>query len=106
MAIGTGRLITGAVMVLFVIITNLLIGFIRDGATDTQFPTGCSSSDDNATCEVVGKTTFLHAILSVVYTPIEGAPAIINAAWGIAIGFLLAVGTLLIVLAFVPLTNA
>lgn len=102
----SGRLMAGAMIILFVLVVNTMAAFITTGATTSGSVTGCTSSDTNTTCEAVGKTSFLASVLDVTFTGFTGAPTIINVLWGVLMGVLLTVAVLLIVLAFIPFTNS
>lgn len=104
--VGSGRLITGASIVLFVLVTNLLVTFNNTSAASSAYPTGCTAGQNNTQCEAAGKTSFFAAVLGTTFQGFgDDAPEILNVAWGVIMGFLLTVAVLLIVLAFVPFTN-
>lgn len=104
-----GRLITGFLIVLFVVVVNTVVAFITTSATGVGGVeevgwTNCDQDDNFTSCENVGKTTFLAEVFDVSYTGIDGAPPFLNLLYVIIVGGLFTVGILLIVLAFVPTT--
>lgn len=102
-----GRLLAGGLIVLFVIIVNLLTAFITTSAAATAFEDdfGCAGQSNVSNCEEEGETDFFAEVAATAVTGIEGAPGIVNACYVVTMGFLFAIGLLLIALSFAPLTS-
>jgi len=97
---------TGASILLFLLLVNLITATIVSGTSTSSEFVRCTGTDTNATCENVGKTTFFHAVADVALGNFgTGTPLWISAVWVLVGGLLLSVAILLIVLAFIPLTN-
>lgn len=103
---------TGALIVLFVVVTSFVAGtvsalFQEDAAPASTAYARCTSSDTNATCENLGKTSFLHNVFEATILPFgtsDGIGGFLSVMWLLVMGFLLAAGIILIVLAFIPFT--
>jgi len=93
-----GNILSGALMVLSVLIVNLLVAFMISDSTTTDPIPGCQTSDNYTTCQSVSTTTFAHAFISASLGDLGDAPAIIGAAYALILGAILVIGVVLIVL--------
>lgn len=100
------RLMEGSLILLFYLLMNVVAAFITNGSDSSTFSDACSTSNDVTTCESAGKASFFSALADVTVTGFDGAPDIVNALWVVTGVFLLSMGILLIVLAFIPTTSA
>lgn len=105
------RLLSGAIIILFVVVVSLVVGTVTALFQAQNAPAGasftkCSTQDNFTTCQDVGKGSFLAEVFGASITPFpsdEGIAGFLNAIWLLTMGLLLVTGVLLIVSAFVPL---
>lgn len=97
----------GALIVLFVIVSGVVVAYVREGAEDTTFSAEtCSSGNATACAGDPDDVDFLDQVQDASPADLgEDTPGIITVLWTVTIVFLLAAGLLLIALAFVPLTS-
>lgn len=100
-----GRLMGGALILLFVLLVNTVAAFVEGGTSTGDSFSNCSESGNITECENVGKGSFFSQVADVTFTGIDDLPDWLNAAYIITMGLLLTTAILLIVLAFIPLTN-
>lgn len=101
-----GRLLGGALIVLFVLVSGFLVAFIREGS-ETTSEVGFTCAAGNATaCNEENEENFRDQLGNANPADLgEGTPVVLTTVWALVIVFLLSVGLALIVLAFVPLTG-
>lgn len=104
-----GRLLSGVLIILFLIVLNLLLAFIQTGATTADgFDQDCAGQNATACAEEAQtQSTFFDTLFGVTVAgqPFGAdAPTILNVLAFVIMLTLLSTAILLIVLAFVPLT--
>lgn len=109
-----GRILTGSIMLLFVLIVNVMIAFITTGAGETplvvqeacgDFEPSGNETEDFEECEQVGKQAFLAMLAQVTISGLPGAPLMVNVLYLTIMGFLAIVGLLLVATGFLPFTS-
>lgn len=97
-----GRLVDGAMIILFLLVVGAVVAFIRLDSQPGSFNEG-GCSDGNATeCGEPDDVGFLEQVQQANPTEIdEDAPPFLNNMWLLIVGFLFVLATLLIALAFV-----
>jgi hypothetical protein len=102
----SSRLLSGVLIVLFLLIVNIVVAFIESGVASSSSFSSCDSEGTYEDCDNVGKTSFFSALADVSFTGFTGAPDIVNAIWLTMMGLLLSTAILLIVVSFIPTTSA
>lgn len=109
------RFLSGALIVLFVVVVSLVAGTVSALFEEDTAPAGasftkCTTTDDATTCHDVGKGSFLKEVFGATIMPFNGdgstLAGFLNAVWLLVMGFLLVAGVLLIVSSFIPLLSA
>lgn len=116
----SGRLSTGASIIGFVLLVNLLAAYVTtsiksgqeatttnttyspNSGLDGSCSTTRSGSSNVTTCQATGKSSFFAAVAGTTFTGFEGAPFIVNATWSLVMSLALTVAVLLIVSSFIP----
>lgn len=109
------RLLEGGLLVLFVIVLAFIVGTVSALFTNATGPEGdeftnCDTEDNFTTCQNAGRDNLLGEIFTASIFPIPAESsdfaAFLNVIYLMVLGFFLAIGIVLIVLAFVPTTAA
>lgn len=104
-----GRLFTGVILILFVLVVNLFVAFIETGATSADgFDASCSGNATQCQADAQGQAGFFSNLFDAAVSPFDGEGAaldLINGVWLLVMITLLSLGVLLIVLSVVPLTS-
>ena len=103
------RLLQGSLIILCFLMIGVVAAFITNGATSegddgtsTEFSQQCDSGNFT-NCGDTGKSTFFDAIRDTAVGSFgDGTPLIVSVLWILGGVFLLSVGVLLIVSAFIP----
>jgi hypothetical protein len=100
-----GRLLGGALIVLFVIVSGVVVAYVREGAEDTTLEATTCSGGNATACADDNEVSFLDQVDDASPADLgDDTPGIISVLWLVTIVFLLTAGLLLIALAFIPLT--
>lgn len=101
-----GRLVTGATIILFVLVVGVVVSYIKVGSeATTNYAGGCS--DGNATaCGDPENQSFLDYANDASPADLgDDTPPILNALYLLVLVFLIGMAGLLIALAFIPTTS-
>lgn len=102
----------GATIILFILVSNLIGTFIKEGASTLTGPgDSCASGQNATTCfssSQGSSHSFVSEVLDVTFLGDfgDGTPAILSAIWALTMTFLLAVAVLLIITSFIPTLGA
>lgn len=104
------RLLTGVLIVMFVLVTSFIAGTVSALYQSTSGPaaasfTKCSTANNFTTCQDVGKSSFLSQVFSASILPFgasDGLGGFLSVVWLLVMGLLLVAAVLLIVTSFVP----
>lgn len=97
-----GNIWTGAIMVLFVVIINILVAFIQNDVVNQSGLAGCDTDDNVTSCQGVSSGSFLATLLDVSVTGLDGAPLIFNALYVAVLAGILVIGIIVFVSGFIP----
>lgn len=100
------RLMAGILILLTFLLLNIVITVVNTDTGTGTAPTGCTGANNFTTCQDVGKTSFLASLFQTTVSGVTDAPPVMNAIYLLVSATLLVTGILLVVLAFVPLTNS
>lgn len=95
----------GVLILLFVLVTTILGGFIQNETVAASSLANCDSDVFNETteCQGTGTGSFLASVFDVAVSGFDGAPDIINIIWLTIMGVLVIAAIIMIVSRFIPL---